>query len=562
MSSRSRVEFDEREYYREVPSRERQPSRPAPVREYDDVDIRIRERERDRVPAFLREERRPDAGQLVLRHREVETVDRLRRRSPSPQVRVRETRIDRARSVSPSPPKRVEEDIHIRTVERVREQSRPPVDRIRTRFVEQKRSPSPEPIIRTRIVERERQRSPSPAIRERIRIVEREKERPRSPTPPPPPQVIKGSVIEREVITHYRDIDHGMVSARPPTPPPALRRKERDTEIDIFTSRNHTDIDVHKHSSRSRARSHSRERPSPQHAWDDDVLVRSDRNHLHVDIEKHRSTSHGRRAHSAAPPVIEYDDEARYITNKIDSRGRMGEAWNGITKDWTIVDVPPGTERVRMDGAGGASAEVTWQKYSGVRRAKFIPDRDEKSTVSTSTTIVEREPPRERERDTRLSVQIYDSKDRGSEVDYKKITDRRTSTHRSAPPSPAPRRNEMWTEITKDLVTREAIEELNYEYEETEWFFYVMQYLRYDDVLQLVKLSDAIREAREDDPVREMPVERKYNDIYDFSNPKYAHKHWPSDHRSMDRYDDERERIVEHEVVYDSRSGGGRGYRH
>jgi hypothetical protein len=37
----------------------------------------------------------------------------------------------------------------------------------------------------------------------------------------------------------------------------------------------------------------------------------------------------------------------------------------------------------------------------------------------------------------------------------------------------------MWTEVTKDLVIKEAIEEMGYEYEETEEFFYVIEYLRY-----------------------------------------------------------------------------------
>lgn len=37
----------------------------------------------------------------------------------------------------------------------------------------------------------------------------------------------------------------------------------------------------------------------------------------------------------------------------------------------------------------------------------------------------------------------------------------------------------MWTEITKDLVSEEAIKEVGYEYEETEEFYYVMEYLRY-----------------------------------------------------------------------------------
>jgi hypothetical protein len=37
----------------------------------------------------------------------------------------------------------------------------------------------------------------------------------------------------------------------------------------------------------------------------------------------------------------------------------------------------------------------------------------------------------------------------------------------------------MWTELTKDLVIREAILERGYEFEETEDHFYVIEYLRY-----------------------------------------------------------------------------------
>lgn len=272
-----------------------------------------------------------------------------------------------------------------------------------------------------------------------------------------------------------------MISVRPPSRPASpVRRKQpqlSETEIDIYTSRKDTEIDIHRHASKSRGR--SQERRSPRHAYDDDLLIHADTGRLHVDVERRRSVSRsGRRAHSEAPPHIDFDDEARYITSKIDSRGQMGEAYNGITKDWTIIDVPPGTERVRLDGAGGASAEVTWQKYSGVRRSQFIPERDERSVVSSGS---DRDHDRDRERDrdardSRLSIQIYnerggDDRERVTE----KVTDRRISIHGSQ----NPRRSEMWTEITKDLVTREAIEELGYDYEETEYFFYIMQYLRY-----------------------------------------------------------------------------------
>lgn len=206
--------------------------------------------------------------------------------------------------------------------------------------------------------------------------------------------------------------------------------------------------------------------------------MRGDKGRLRVDIEHEH-----RRARSVAPRRPDYADEADYITSKIDSRGRMGEAWNGATKDWAIVDVPPGTERVKMDGVGGGSAEVTWQRYNGVRRSKFIPERDGTVvTRSSSTSISEpvREPVAERDR---LSVQIYDkhrekSRDRAvvEDVHDTRISIRDRDRDRERRPK---RQQEMWTEITKDLVVREAIERLGYEYEETEWFFYVMEYLRY-----------------------------------------------------------------------------------
>jgi hypothetical protein len=66
----------------------------------------------------------------------------------------------------------------------------------------------------------------------------------------------------------------------------------------------------------------------------------------------------------------------------------------------------------------------------------------------------------------------------------------------------------MWTEITKDLVIREAIDSMGYSCEETDDFFYVMEYLRYEDVLHLVELSDEIRRKRKS-RIREIEIERK-----------------------------------------------------
>lgn len=49
----------------------------------------------------------------------------------------------------------------------------------------------------------------------------------------------------------------------------------------------------------------------------------------------------------------------------------------------------------------------------------------------------------------------------------------------SEPTQPVRKKAELWTEITKDLVTRDAIEHFGYEFEETDNFFYILQHLKY-----------------------------------------------------------------------------------
>ena len=214
--------------------------------------------------------------------------------------------------------------------------------------------------------------------------------------------------------------------------------------------------------------------------------MRSDRNFLEIDVD----TSRQRRSRSAQPPARERQssivaEEARYIESRIDERGRIGEAYNGATKEWTIVDVPPGTEHVRMDGVGGASADVTWQRYNGVRRTRFIPEREGETVAAPRRKAQDasRERVREKGRGDHINVQIIEdnrghshSRDREIEIE----TDRRMSKYSTtqSEPLPAPR-NDMWTEITKDLVSREAMDYLGYDYEETEYFYYILQYLRY-----------------------------------------------------------------------------------
>ncbi|KAE8146462.1 hypothetical protein BDV25DRAFT_49718 [Aspergillus avenaceus] len=57
-------------------------------------------------------------------------------------------------------------------------------------------------------------------------------------------------------------------------------------------------------------------------------------------------------------------------------------------------------------------------------------------------------------------------------------------------------RDGLWTEITKDLVVKEAIERSGYEYEETITSYYVFSYLQFEEVSALVDMSEDIRRAR------------------------------------------------------------------
>jgi len=99
-------------------------------------------------------------------------------------------------------------------------------------------------------------------------------------------------------------------------------------------------------------------------------------------------------------------------------------------------------------------------------------------------------------------------------------------------------KKDMWTEVTKDLVIKEAIDEMGYDYEETPEFFYVIDYLRYEDVLQLVELSEDIRRERRE-RIREIQWERE--ELERLPPPK-----------PRSRYDDV---VYEREVDYYRRRG-------
>ncbi|PKY06343.1 hypothetical protein P168DRAFT_110063 [Aspergillus campestris IBT 28561] len=93
-------------------------------------------------------------------------------------------------------------------------------------------------------------------------------------------------------------------------------------------------------------------------------------------------------------------------------------------------------------------------------------------------------------RDSRQKVALEDKSAPGTEVDggRGKIGRRYVGLK--------DKKNDLWTEITKDLVVKEAIERIGYEYEETASSYYIFSYLQYDDVSALVEMSEDIRQAR------------------------------------------------------------------
>lgn len=283
----------------------------------------------------------------------------------------------------------------------------------------------------------------------------------------------------------------------PPPPPPVRQTRLKETDIDIYTSRGHTDVDITRRTTEDRSIARA---PAPpimsrrERFVDDSYAYESERDRLRVsdtrlDISRRRSLS-------ARPPrersrervrldIRENDSEAEYYARKVNERAVIGEAFNGATKDWTIVDVPPGTERVRMDGVGGGSQEISWQKYNGVRRSKFIPERESISSASSSSVRdrVEIRDDAGLSRDTTtLDIEISSRRRGGGAREYEREYERieeRDSDRRVGMPRKQKVTQDLWTEITKDLVAREAIEELGYDFEETEFFYYIIQYLRY-----------------------------------------------------------------------------------
>jgi hypothetical protein len=291
---------------------------------------------------------------------------------------------------------------------------------------------------------------------------------------PPEPQVINAPTIHQEVITHHRHIDHGFevsypqrprVVERPPSPPspplapiPPPARSEERIEISRVQTRNgRTEAEDIVIDRRDGGRAASPQRsvtgyppPAVRDPYYEPGPPRRDHGRFDRDVH----------------------EEAQYYNDRAMERAYVGEANHGATRDWAIVDVPPGTNRVQMDGAGGGSQEITWQRYNGVRRSKFMPDGADERYDGALTRPAPLPAP-------------APLPSAGGDIG------RRYGRERDA-------REGLWTEITKDLVVKEAIQELGYEFEETDDFYYIIAYLRYVSPSSLPSSSPIILQRNTD----------------------------------------------------------------
>lgn len=124
------------------------------------------------------------------------------------------------------------------------------------------------------------------------------------------------------------------------------------------------------------------------------------------------------------------------------------------------------------------------------RRRPPIPEPEDELVITRTKSgdhgvekeIEIREREREREKEIRDLERereiIIRERERREEVDSFPDTKEEVHVHKRYTDGRR-KREKLWTEISKDLVVREALERAGYEFDETENFYYVFEYLRY-----------------------------------------------------------------------------------
>ena len=449
----------------------------------------VKERDRESVatPAFLRDDYgQTTAGPMVLRARDREDVTYApsrRHRSVSPQRKEREEIIIRGeRSESrPAAPRRAREEdreeIIIRREER--EHSRPAPRRRRAESVDREeiiirrdeRSDS-RPPARRREASREREeiiirrdeKESTPARRapreerERDEVIIRREERERYEPPPP-----ARTETDRQEIIIRRD----KVEDEPP-------RRRREDDLALSRPKSHE---------RARGRSYSS-------ASEEEIIIRRDQRE-------------GRRGEETRQEII--------IRKTSRSRSRSPSPAFSVSTRPPPVELPP---RPVVYAPEIHQEVITHHRHVDhgyeVRAPQYREPVRERTPVysrqpSLSPPPPAPMPPRE---ESEERIEIRRTETRNGRSENQEIVVSRRDRSQSAPPArreresleldiyrerevePAPTigarwgarhdpRDRLWTEVTKDLVVKEAIREMGYEFEETDDYYYIFKYMEY-----------------------------------------------------------------------------------
>lgn len=390
--------------------------------------VKERDREDLRTPAFLRDDygRSKDPGTMVLRAREREEIDfRARRRTPSPELRKEKESIvvrrDRSES-KPAPVRRRDESIEREEIIIRREEREVPPPRRPRKYAEEERE---EIIIRRdereAPVRRGARGVPKYQDEEREEIIIRREERESRP-----PKIVSRPISHERARSRARsDVSHSEDEI-------IIRRSEREGR---GGRKQETEEIVIRRSEQSRS-------PSP---------VPSMRPEL-----------------EPAPPQVVY---APQIHQEVVTHHRHIDHGYDVQIPTRYVSRPPSPP---SPPPPPARARAHSEERIEIRRSDVKNGRRTEEDI-----IIDRH---EHDGDARGLVR-NDFRER-DEIAISRT--RYEDDHQHSPGGIGPRyakhrdpTDGLWTEVTKDLVVKEAIEQMGYEYQENDDFYYIFQYMKY-----------------------------------------------------------------------------------
>ncbi|KAJ5947692.1 hypothetical protein N7466_000707 [Penicillium verhagenii] len=296
----------------------------------------------------------------------------------------------------------------------------------------------------------------------------------------PSPEPIRAPPIHQDFITHHRHIDHGLIawyllssrSAANFKPgfdeirPPRISSPESDTSETSFD-----EVDMHR-----------RTRKNVRESEEDISITRRDGKESISPTTVPSSDFHDPWRSRRGPRSLGREDEP-LVTERIHSRSRRT-----IPRDLDEIDKK--IEKMKASSLADDVPQKSIDEWSIVH----APSKEEAIEMSGALDIIEVAPKGAPKVESEAEVEVEE------EVEVQ-------NNGRARPKVRKERRDERWTEITKDLVVRDAIEDMGYEFEETKEYYYIFSFLEPADIDELVEASDHIRQTRRR-RIKEMHRER------------------------------------------------------